>query len=55
MSCVTCQVSHVRAHVTCHITSVTFFLSGEASWWSVCYQQGLPDLVNRPGVAGAVL
>jgi hypothetical protein len=34
-----------------------FFIgqSGEASRWRVCYQQGLPRLVNRPGVAGAVL
>ena len=29
--------------------------SGEATRWRVCYQQGLPRLVNRPGVAGAVL
>ena len=29
--------------------------SGEACRWRVCYQQGLPRLVNRPGVAGAVL
>ena len=25
------------------------------TWWRVCYQRGLPRLVNRPGVAGAVL
>ena len=29
--------------------------SGRASQWRVCYQRGLPRLVNRPGVAGAVL
>ena len=29
--------------------------SGGASRWRVCYQRGLPRLVNRPGVAGAVL
>ena len=29
--------------------------SGEAGWSRVCYQLGLPHLINRPGVAGAVL
>ena len=30
--------------------------SGGLSWWRVCYHQGLHCLViNRPGVAGAVL
>ena len=39
MSCVTCHVSHVKCHI---------FLggqSGEAYWWRVCYQRGLPRLV----------
>ena len=42
------------------MSHVTFFFlffgqSGEAYRWRVCYQRGLPRLVNRPGVAGAVL
>ena len=54
MSCVTCHMSCVTfhvSHVTCHVSCVTCFLllfflqSGEAYWWRVCYQQGLPRLV----------
>ena len=63
---VICHMSHVMWHVsrvTCHMSSVTchmsqflfFYLcffrhSGGASWWGVCYQQGLPRLVftERP-------
>ena len=51
VSCVMCQVSRV----TCHVSHDTFFfklflsniflLSGGASRWRVCYQQGLPRLV----------
>ena len=44
--------------LTCHQYLYIFFFlqSGEASRWRVCYQRGLPRLViNRPGVAGAVL
>ena len=63
VSCVTCHVSHVTchvsritchmSHVTCHMSHVTchFFLffrpSGEAYWWRVCYQRGLPRLVYK--------
>ena len=53
MSRVTCHMSHV----TCHVSHVTFFLDkvmkliGEGS----VIKGGLPRLVNRPGVAGAVL
>ena len=50
---VTCHVSRVICHmsrVTCHVSHVVFFLvffgqSGEAYWWRVCYQRGLPRLV----------
>ena len=51
-------------HVICHMLGVKcqvsrvklFFLqSAGAILWRVCYQQGLPRLVNRPGVAGAAL
>ena len=58
MSCVMFHMSGVRchvAHVTCQVSHVMyqlfssfFFLfwqSGGASWWRVCYQQGLPRLV----------
>ena len=54
-SCVTCPVSHVMfqmshvtfhvSHVPCHMSHVTFFKSGIAIWWTVCYQRGLPRLV----------
>ena len=53
MSGVTCQVSPV----TCQVSNVILFSSsfwqiGEACRWRVCYQRGLPHLVNIPGVAG---
>ena len=39
------------SRVTCHMSHVTFFsfflLSGEAYWWRVWYQQGLPHLVYQ--------
>ena len=45
ISYVICQVSHVRCHVSaiiCQVSSVIFFLqSVGASWWRVCYQQGI--------------
>ena len=52
MSHVTCHVSNVMchvSHVTCHVSHVTFFFffcgqSGEAYWWRVYYQRGLPRL-----------
>ena len=59
MSHVTCRMSRVTCHmwhVTCHMSHVTccifFFssfleLSGEAYWWRVCYQWGLPRLVFK--------
>ena len=45
------------SRVRCHNIFLFFiyFFSWEASRWRVCYQRGLPHLVNRPGVAGAVL
>ena len=53
LSHVTCRMSRVTCHVTCHISHVTFFSffsfceqSGEAYPWRVCYQQGLPRLVK---------
>ena len=60
ISCVTCLVSHVTskvAYVTCNLNYIYIYIlqSGAASCWRVCYQQGLPCLVNRLGVAGAVL
>ena len=49
MSHVTCHVSHVTCHVShviCHFFFFLFFgQSGQAYWWKVCYQQGLPRLV----------
>ena len=44
MSPVTCHMSHV----TCHMSLFFYFflLSGETSWWRVCYQRGLPRLVS---------
>ena len=48
MSLVTCHVSRVTCHmscVTCHFFSSFFGQSGEAYWWRVCYQRGLPRLV----------
>ena len=52
MSHVTCQVSGVTCQVSpvrYHILFFYFFSgqSGEASWWRVCYQRGLPRLVHR--------
>ena len=49
-----CHVSQVMCHmspVNCHVylsgvTCLIFFLqSGEARYWKVCYQQGIPRLV----------
>ena len=62
MSRVTCHVSHV----TCHMSHFFFFLfffffffgqSGEAYWWRVCYQRGLPRLnvVKTPLYKGNVI
>ena len=51
MSCVTCHLSCVP----CHFYFKFFLHLGWASRWRVCYQRGLPRLVNRPDVAGAVL
>ena len=53
-----CHMLHVMCHilcVTCHILCVMFhnFISnffgqnGRASWWRVCYQQGLPRIVLK--------
>ena len=46
------QVSHVRCQVsgvTCNYFIYLFLFisgqSGEASWWRVCFQRGLPSLV----------
>ena len=62
MSRVTCQMSHVTCHMSCvtcqmsHVKVLCFFLQiGEAYWWTVCYQRGLPllvynDILNRPRV-----
>ena len=51
MSCVTDHVSHVMCHVS-HVMNFFFLLlffghSGEASWWRVFYQRGLPHLVLK--------
>ena len=55
--CVICHVSHVTCQflcVNCHVSRVTCHTKNVlknigqrdwASWWSVCYQQGLPRLV----------
>ena len=45
MSGVTCQVSHIR----CHMSFFSFFFrqSSEASQLRVCYKQGLPRLVVK--------
>ena len=37
-----CHVSHVTCQV---FLNFLFWQSGEAHWWRVCYQQGLPRLV----------
>ena len=59
VSCVTCHVSHVTCHVscvtchlyhvTCHFFSITKKIGqcGGASRWKVCYQRGLPRLVQK--------
>ena len=53
MSCVRCHVSHVICHmsgVTCHMSHLFLFFfgqSGEAYWWRVCYQRGLPYLFSK--------
>ena len=47
-------ISQTATHVTFYFLFF-FGLSGEASQGRVCYQRGLPRLVNRPGEAGAVL
>ena len=38
-----CHVSRVSCHIS--FFSSFFLQSGEASWWRVCYQRGLPRLV----------
>ena len=51
---VTCHVSHVTYHMS-HVIYLFLFLffffrqSGEAYWWRVCYQRGLPCLVYSGG------
>ena len=48
MSRVICHVSCVTCHmscVTCFFCCCFFWQSGEAHWWRVCYQHGLPLLV----------
>ena len=52
VSCVMCHMSRVMCHmsqVTCHMSFFYFYFffgqSGEAYWWRVCYQRGLPRLV----------
>ena len=42
----TCHVSRVK----CHVSFLFYFFfgqSGEAFWWRVCYQRGLPLLVYK--------
>ena len=52
MSHVTCRVSRVTCHVS-HVTFISFIYifffgqSGEAFWWRVSYQRGLPRLVFK--------
>ena len=48
MSRVTCHMSRVTCHMS-HITIFFFFFGqrGEAYWWRVCYQRGLPRLVFK--------
>ena len=44
VSCVSCHISRVTSHMSCFL--LLFFLQiGEAYWWRVCYQPGLPRLV----------
>ena len=56
----TCHISCGACHmsgVTCNLYFIFIFFvqHGLVSGWRVCYQRGLPRLVNRPGVASAVL
>ena len=56
MSRVTCHMSRVTfcmSRVTCHVSNVTFFILFFIFFGQSC--RGLTRLVNRPGVAGAVL
>ena len=48
VSCVRCQVSCVTCQVSLFSIFFSLFsgLSGGASWWEVCYEQGLPRLVS---------
>ena len=45
MSNVTCLMSHVMCNMTQFFSSFFCGQSGEAYWWTVCYQRGLPRLV----------
>ena len=60
VSCVTCHVPHVMCKVSCvvcHMSCLACFFvvvfccffgqSGEAYWWRVCYERGLPRLVQK--------
>ena len=52
VSRVMCHMSRVICHilnVTCHMSHVNFFFlqSGEAYCWRVCFQRGLPRLVQE--------
>ena len=50
VSRIMCQVSHVPfhvSHVMCHMSLFFFGQRGEAHWWRVCYQQGLPRPVLK--------
>ena len=66
--CVTCHEPHVKCHVSCvrcHMSGVTCHVSGVKCnyyiyifFWKVVecvLSMGPPHVVNRPGVAGAVL
>ena len=49
MSGVTCPMSPVTCHMSC-VTWIFFFIiffwqNGDAYWWRVCYQWGLPRLI----------
>ena len=46
--------------MTCHMLFLFIYLfffgqSGEAYWWRVCYQRGLPRLVYENKALGGVL
>ena len=47
VSCIMCQVSSVTCHMSGVIFSLFFGQSGEARWWRVCYQEGLPRRVHN--------